>query len=235
MPALKHLKTYLREAVKLRRAHPDALSWGELAVFFPIWRRSLERQASPLADERPWITFPAIEFLQRILTPEMRVFEFGAGGSTVFFAKRVKEIISVEHDPAWARQVAEVVARNGLQKTRTSLIEPTPDGASRNGDPADPAACVSSVEKYAGHSFRDYAASIEAHPDESFDLVLIDGRARPSCCRHSVAKLKVGGYLLLDNAERVHYRRIHESLDTAQWQKHDLSGPGPYNEYFWQT
>ena len=102
MSAVKHLKIYLSEARRLRRAHPGAPGWRELARYFGVWRRSLGGEANPVADERPWITFPAIEFLERTLTRDMRVFEYGAGGSTLFFATRVKEVVSIEHEGAWA-------------------------------------------------------------------------------------------------------------------------------------
>jgi len=49
----------------------------------------------------PWICPEAIKWLKSNLTPDMKVFEFGSGGSTLFFAKRVKELISIEHDPVY--------------------------------------------------------------------------------------------------------------------------------------
>jgi hypothetical protein len=53
----------------------------------------------------PWYTYACIGFLERRLLPAMRVFEFGAGMSTLWYAARVGEVVSVEDDPEWAAEV----------------------------------------------------------------------------------------------------------------------------------
>jgi len=52
----------------------------------------------------PWISYPAIKMLEKILKPEMRVFEWGVGGSTLFFSARVRQLVSIEHDLQWAEK-----------------------------------------------------------------------------------------------------------------------------------
>ncbi len=47
-----------------------------------------------------------------------------------------------------------------------------------------------------------YADAIEEFADGSFDFVLVDGNICLSCVRKALAKLKPGGILILDNAER---------------------------------
>ncbi|HEV3351778.1 MAG TPA: class I SAM-dependent methyltransferase [Acidimicrobiales bacterium] len=49
----------------------------------------------------PWITYPATAFLDSLDLSGRRMFEFGAGASTMFWQSRVAEIVSVENDPAW--------------------------------------------------------------------------------------------------------------------------------------
>lgn len=56
-------------------------------------------------DIIPWLTYPATAFLKQRLQQELFVFEYGAGGSTLFFAQRVNEIHSVEHQPEWYHQI----------------------------------------------------------------------------------------------------------------------------------
>ena len=46
----------------------------------------------------PWYTYPAINFVGKRLRPDMKVFEFGSGNSTLWYAKMVGEVISVEHN-----------------------------------------------------------------------------------------------------------------------------------------
>jgi hypothetical protein len=64
---------------------------------YPALWQSLGSGRNPLDDQIPWITFEARHFVERVLTPESIVFEYGSGGSTLF-SKRVKQVISVEHD-----------------------------------------------------------------------------------------------------------------------------------------
>lgn len=55
--------------------------------------------------DTPWLHPAAVEYLAGIVTPEMRVVEHGAGGSTVWFSERVKEVICFETSIAWAERV----------------------------------------------------------------------------------------------------------------------------------
>lgn len=71
-------------------------------------RRSVDLQGRPL----PWFTYPAIELLRRRVRPEMRVFEYGSGDGTRWWAERVREVVAVEHDASWADQISrELPAR----------------------------------------------------------------------------------------------------------------------------
>lgn len=67
------------------------------------WFRSydLGRVIGPGDEPLPWITFPCIHFLENRIGPEMSVFEYGSGGSTLWWSKRVAKIVAVEHLPEW--------------------------------------------------------------------------------------------------------------------------------------
>src|SRR6185436_12170312 len=99
----------------------------------------------------------------------------------------------------------------------------------------DPCAYASTDERFAGMSFKDYATAIEQYEDNYFDLVLIDGRARPACFMHAVAKVKFGGYIVLDNAERAQYAYVERAAEKLGFEVTEFWGPGPYNPYFWRT
>jgi hypothetical protein len=60
----------------------------------------------------PWLTYPMIEFLDGLDFSELSVFEFGSGGSTMFWAARAKEVVCVELDSGWASRVAAMVPKN---------------------------------------------------------------------------------------------------------------------------
>jgi hypothetical protein len=78
------------------------------------WFRSFRERASVDADGNPipWITYPAIEFLGKRISKQMSVFEYGCGKSTLWWASRVKEVISVEHDKGWYEKIAPTVPQN---------------------------------------------------------------------------------------------------------------------------
>ncbi len=78
------------------------------------WIESRRRQQSVDQAGRPipWITYPALSFLEQRVSPEMRVFEFGSGNSTLWWAERVRDVTAVEHDESWAARVAESIPSN---------------------------------------------------------------------------------------------------------------------------
>ncbi len=70
--------------------------------------RSIDAGGNPV----PWITFPAIAFLESRVKPTMRVFEYGSGNSTLWWAARVAFVETCEHDPDWARRVEPLLPGN---------------------------------------------------------------------------------------------------------------------------
>jgi hypothetical protein len=78
------------------------------------WVRSF-RAGTPMdADGRPlpWLAYPAIDFLKRRVRPEMIVFEYGSGASTLWWANRVQEVVSCEHDREWYERLLPLVPKN---------------------------------------------------------------------------------------------------------------------------
>jgi tRNA A58 N-methylase Trm61 len=49
----------------------------------------------------PWMNYPIINFLEERLNSDMTLFEYGSGYSTLFYASRVKSVVSVEYDMDW--------------------------------------------------------------------------------------------------------------------------------------
>lgn len=49
----------------------------------------------------PWLCPRATEFFAGLLKKGMTVMEFGAGGSTLWLAERVRHVYSFENDPDW--------------------------------------------------------------------------------------------------------------------------------------
>lgn len=149
----------------------------------------------------PWMTFDTIAYLRQRVRPGWRVFEYGSGGSTLFWLSRGASCVSVEYDAEWYTRIQARLRAGWPVDYR--LVTPEKTGV--EGDPADPGAYCSSLPEMRGKNFRRYAAQIDEFPDNTFDLVIIDGRVRNSCIVHAAPKVRPGGLLVLDNAERPHY------------------------------
>ena len=82
---------------------------------------NLHSNYSNLENEMPWITYSSIDKLNKLLNIEMKVFEFGSGGSTLYYSKRVKEIVSVEHEPDWYNNVENIIKAQKIKNIKILL------------------------------------------------------------------------------------------------------------------
>lgn len=201
-----------------------------LIQYVNSWHNSMREGANPIMDEIPWITFEAKKWLDTIIKKEMTVFEWGSGGSTLYFSKNVKKVISIEHDAKWYDTVSKKLTAEKRNNVEYILKEPEviiselrnvqdPNGYFSNG--------------YNNLMFKEYVRVIDSFPDETFDLVVVDGRSRPACINHSVNKVRVGGYLMLDDSDREYYKLGMNLL--SDWQNITFFGPGPYLKMLWGT
>jgi hypothetical protein len=68
----------------------------------------VDRDGNPL----PWLTYPAISFLEERLRKEMRVFEYGSGNSTFWWSQRVSSVMSCEHNLNWYKSMQPRIPPN---------------------------------------------------------------------------------------------------------------------------
>lgn len=196
---------------------------------FSYWRKTRSKNADSLHTHVPWLAFGAIDYLQHWLTKEMKVFEYGSGSSTLFFAERTQTVISIEHNEEWYLNGEAHKQKHNIQNIEYRLFLPKPQ-AEKKESCHDPNSYTSCMGEYNNFSFREYVLSVEEFPDESFDLIVIDGRARPSCILHSMKKVKVNGILLLDNADRNYYLQpFPELFNKNKWSAQTFIGHLPYN------
>lgn len=158
----------------------------------------------------PWLSFEAIEYIQPRVKEGMKVFEYGSGGSTLFWLHHKAIVTSVEHDTQWYQKTKSYLAKLSTpqrvdyrQISRESLDAQTI--AQNSLDYNNPDNYSSERKDQEGYSFKTYATQIDEFPDGSFDIVLIDGRVRNSCIKHAYKKVKIGGMIILDNSDRPHY------------------------------
>lgn len=195
------------------------------------WIRSLEPDYF-VRHKRPWIVFDAIGFLDRYDLAGKCVFEYGSGGSTLFWLNKGMTCVSVEHERLWYEKMRAFVPGSPYIDYR--LVEPEPDNVAGARDPSDPDLYISREYQVKRVHYRTYVTQIDEFADCSFDVILIDGRARPSCIRHSITKLKPGGMLILDNADRTYYmEKTRHFLENYKCMS--FFGAGPRNLAYWQT
>lgn len=60
----------------------------------------------------PWLSPEATKYLETLLKPEFRVVEHGSGGSTLWFGKRVAQVVSYEKDEVWLEAVKARAGEN---------------------------------------------------------------------------------------------------------------------------
>lgn len=199
------------------------------AAYVGRWYRSIYRH--PMTDRMASVTFGALTWLERHLTRDMRVFEYGAGGSTLFLAARAGSVISIEHNPEWHRRVTQALRADERDHCECRLVEHAQTAAPDVG--SAPVSYYSQRFPTSTGDFELYVKTIDGYPDDWFDLVLVDGRARMACVWHARQKIKPGGYLMLDDAERPEYLPAGDML--AGWQRTDFYGLGPFGRLPWQT
>jgi hypothetical protein len=177
------------------------------------WLKSL-RHDYLLDEPSPWLTFGSIEFIRSYLKKGMRTFEYGSGGSTLFWLSYGCSCVSIEHDPNWYESMSQRIKTS--RKLDYRLIPPDETNPIDSSEVSDPLLYLSDAPCFRGFQFENYVKQIDAFPDNYFDLVLIDGRARPSCVMHCVHKVRQGGLLILDDVleDRAYYlSKAHFYLD----------------------
>lgn len=66
----------------------------------------------------PWLTRSAMEFLESVVLKDSIVLETGAGGSTVWLARRAAEVTTYEHNPVWLRLVRLALIEKKISNVR---------------------------------------------------------------------------------------------------------------------
>ncbi len=149
----------------------NLVSWDAL-LHAPLALATAAGKLAGLRPVLPMISFRAARVIDGLLTAESRVVEFGSGYSTLWFAQRCAELVSIEDDPHWRMVVQDLVAKAGLRHVR---------------------------HEFRG---LDTYSRLDDYPDAYFDFALIDGKDRAACVRTALTKVKPGGWLYLDNSDK---------------------------------
>jgi hypothetical protein len=233
MNPFKKALIYSKMSVKTVAKQPGLKTVLDCIRFFPSWWKHNNPVRNSVDDQMPWLTFGSIEFIKSRLRPDMVVFEYGSGGSTLFWSSRVKQVVSIEHDRDWYNRLNAEIKKRSLSNIQYRLVEPAPRTHGNPDGYADPINYASEDKQFKGLSFEAYAKSIDGFPNDYFDIIVIDGRARTSCIMHAIPKLKKSGWLIVDNTDRSYYLSSYNFKNG--WEQHDFAGPVPYILHFSQT
>ncbi len=129
-----------------------------------------------------WLCPGALRFLDGWLEPTDVGFQWGSGDGTLWLARRVQHLISIEHDPERARRVRARLQAEGVGE-RVSYHLESHGNAMENLGAA-------------------YVRMVDTASDGSLDFSLVGGPLPSACCLASILKLKSGGLLVLENADR---------------------------------
>ena len=188
-----------------------------LRGYFELWRAALKTEGwsksnrlglSVAADGSPlpWYTYSAIHFLEPRLRNDLNVFEYGSGHSTLWYAARVGQVLSVEDNPSWASRIRETAPPNVKLSIPSS---------------ADPAT---------------YAGSIDETEASPFDIIVIDGRHRDQCADAAVRHLKPHGVIVWDNSERDDFNdKLRTLYEPLGFRALHFVGIGPIVPWTWRT
>lgn len=188
------------------------------------WLYSLPRvhDSIALTDlDVPWWTYDAIDAVESWLSTRerpVRVFEYGSGASTVWLARRADTVFTVEHHRGFGEQFATVLSK--FDNVHMQIVEPT-----RTRHPTVP----SGKPGHGGLDFSDYVSAIDS-VDGSFDLIVIDGRARQACLRAAIPRLNAGGLVVFDNSRRARYRPAINAGPLIERRLRGLTPTLPYPE-----
>ncbi len=202
---------YLRLTYKLNNGLGGVSLFQHIIIFFE-WKNQIASKKYPLDLELPWITIAAkkyiISYFNKKSINKTSVLEYGSGGSSLFFLKFSTNVTSIEHDEMWFNKVLKEVSERSLNGWNGLLVKPSllsTEIEISKLNPSEPSHYYSGDSQFTKHSFENYVTQIDQFENEYFDVVLIDGRSRPSCMAHAFKKVKKNGLLVLDNAEVDYY------------------------------
>jgi hypothetical protein len=179
----------------------------------------------------PWITYPALNFLETSTPLDSRILEFGAGASTFFWALRGNPVTYFEFERSWNTAIEKFFNELGgsISEVPVNLsVELSSEFSTELNESF--AQELSAVRDGFSEDLNNYFVS----QIRDANLIMIDGHFRNyflQLCSYASPHTIV----VLDNADRGEYLPGIDSMIQAGWRKIDFTGLGPINPYAWTT
>ncbi len=136
----------------------------------------------------PWFNSETLKYVASLLKFDWIVLETGCGSSTVWYANRVKKVVSIEHDESWYEKICALLIRQE----------------------------IGNVVLY--HEENYPTEGLEGYFEDEFDFISIDGRGRVKSIETAIPYLKSGGYLMLDDSQRERYQQAFTLVDNWDYE-----------------
>jgi precorrin-6B methylase 2 len=146
------------------------VGWSRLPHIVPSFCQAVVRKLTGHIPRLPWIPFSARAALESALRPDFVAWEVGAGYSTLWLSARVARLTSIEASEEWYGRLAAIIAKEKLGNVDLRHVWQ-----------------------------RERMSDFSELPDESLDLLFIDGGPRGDCLEQGFRKVKRGGWVYLDN------------------------------------
>lgn len=179
---------------RVYRLAPPLKYWGLRKAYLKRtgWVRSgwanapVDAHGGPL----PWYTYPCIAFLEGRVRPEMRVFEYGSGQSTRWWAARVQHVDSVEDDKTWFERVSTDIPGN------VDLRFASSDGDAYERSALDRGKRFDVVVIDGSHRDECAHATLEVIDDRG--VVIWDNTQKPGVFSEGLGTLEAAGFRRVD-------------------------------------
>jgi predicted O-methyltransferase YrrM len=171
-------------------------------------------------DPRLPVFMSSVEFSQlaalAVAVAPRHILEWGSGGSTAALLKLLPEVqsyVSIEHNAAWYERVKAAVSDARLHLKYVPGLEQDPviPPRTRNRKRSEIlrawfTRCETEPELMA--DYVRYPTSVR----NSYDFILVDGRARVHCLKVGFELLSSNGVMAIHDAQRADYRQAIESF-----------------------
>jgi predicted O-methyltransferase YrrM len=161
----------------------------------------------------PWISWPCIDWLDQLDLGGKRIFEYGGGGSTLYFLRRGASVRTVENSVAWAGRIQARVTEEGLHESRRFDLE------------------LVEIPEHPGPAHRELSSTyVRALGGGPWDLVLVDGadgslNLRMECLQQARETVNSHGFVVLDDAWRKGYETAPSIM--SGFRRQIFQGVGP--------
>jgi len=164
--------------------------------------------------QAPWTSQASIKTFEKILTKGMIGFEYGSGNSTIFFARLIKNLGSIEHNPGWFNNVKANLLKLNFTNVDYRFIPMSKDTSLKHDYTFYKDFNLTERDFQIRTEYHDYFSFVKEYPENHFDFIMVDGRARVECCLNAIPKLKSNGIFVLDNSDRARYKPVFKVLES---------------------